>query len=519
MALVQKIDSNITGLAYAKEQQLGLLPGEGGLGGSPIWYRLNPNSYSDFGGQLSTVAPNPINPSRQRRKGVVTDLDASGGFNHNLTFFNLIDLMQGVMFAAIREKGTEIVTSVDVDGSNPDLYNVASTAGFLIGSLIKGFGFSNSANNGLNVVADVNSNASIEVADGQLVAETPPAGAYVKVVGHQFAADDLNVVTTGDFSRITRDGSFNFTTLGLVPGQWIFIGGDSSALRFANAANNGWKRVRSVSSSEIVLDKSEAPMVAESLSASQTVQIFFGDVLKNEQGALISRSTYQIERLLGAPDSAQPSQIQSEILKGAIPNEFVLNVPSAELLNADFTFVATDNEQRLASVGPKQTSVQNFLSSSEFNTSSDVSRISLSVVSPNNEAPAPLFAFITEATLNINNNVSPNKAVGVLGAFDVTAGTFQVSASITAYFANVSAVQAVRNNANVTFDLIFAKDNQGIAFDLPLVGLGDGRLNVEIDQPITLPLTSDAASGEDVSPLLNHTLLITYFYHLPNAAM
>ena len=52
MAQVPKIDSNITGLAYAEEAQLGLLPGEGGLPGSPVWNRLNPNSYNDFGGEI-----------------------------------------------------------------------------------------------------------------------------------------------------------------------------------------------------------------------------------------------------------------------------------------------------------------------------------------------------------------------------------------------------------------------------------------------------------------------------------
>jgi len=513
MAQVPKIDSNITGLAYAKEQSLGVLPG------SPVWYRLNPNSYSDFGGQLTTIAPNPINPSRQRRKGVVTDLEASGGINHNLTFHNLIDLMQGVMFAAIREKGTEVVTAVDIDAGNPDEYEVASTTGFLAGNMIKGFGFTNSANNGLNVVTAVTTNVSVEVADGQLVAETPQANAFIKVVGHQFAGGDLNVVVTGDFARLTSDSAFNFTTLGLVAGQWIFIGGDTVGTRFVNTANNGWKRVRSISTTQIVLDKSDADMVSESLALSETVRIFYGDVLKNEQGSSIVRSTYHVERTLGASDDANPNQIQAEVLKGAIPNEFVLNVPSAELLNADFTFVATDNEQRTGVQGPLQSSVQTFFSASEFNTSSDVSRINLALVSATDEAPDDLFAYVTEVTLTINNNVSPNKAVGVLGAFDVTAGTFQVSAQLTAYFSNVSAVQAVRNNSDVTFDMIFAKNNQAIAYDIPLIGLGDGRLNVEIDQPITLPLSADAASGEDVLSTLNHTLLITYFYYVPDAAL
>lgn len=517
MAQVPKIDSNITGLAYAEEAQLGLLPGESGLGGTPVWYRLQPNSYSDFGGEIVTVAPNPINPSRQRRKGVTTDLNATGGFNHNLTFRNLTDLMQGVMFADIRRKPSEAVTAVDLDTVNPDEYEVASTTGFVQNSLIKGFNFTNSANNALNVVTAVVSNTSVEVASGQLVAEaSPPSNARIDVVGHQAASGDLNVVVSGDLPVITST-TLDFTTLGLIPGEWIFIGGDSAGHKFVDADNNGFKRIRSVSANALTLDKSFTAMSAET-GTGLTIRIFFGDVLRNETGDLIVRRSYNVERTLGAPDDASPSQIQSEVLKGAVANEFTLNIPSAELVNTDFTFVATDVEQRTGATGPKQSSVQVFETAKEYNTSSDVGRIRLSTVSSTDEAPTALFAYVTEATISINNNVSPNKAVGVLGAFDVTAGTFTVSGELTAYFSNVSATQAVRNNADVTLDVSFVKDNTGIVYDFPLISLADGRLNVEVDQPITLPLTTEAASGEDIATGLDHTLLITYFNYLPNAA-
>lgn len=518
MAQVPKIDSNITGLAYAEEAELGLLPGEGGLGGTPTWYRLEPNSYDDFGGEITTVAPNPINPSRQRRKGVTTDLDASGGFNHNLTFHNLTDLMQGFMFADIRRKGKVAVTAVDIDGANPDEYEVAATAGFVVGSLIKGVGFSNAANNAMNQVTAIVSNTSVEVATGSLVAEaSPPADAYITVVGYQATSADITVDVSGSLPRLLST-TLNFTTLGLVPGQWIFVGGDAAGNRFANAVNNGYKRIRTISANEIVIDKSYTDMVTDA-GTGVTLRLFFGDVLRNESGSLIKRRSYNIERLLGAPDSAQPTQIQSEVLKGAVPNEFTLNVPSAELANVDLTFMAIDNEQREATTGPKQSSVKSFPSAKEYNTSSDVGRIRLAIIDPASENPSALFAYVTEGNISINNNVSPNKAVGVLGAFDVTAGTFEVSGELTAYFSNVAAVSAVRNNADVSLDVSFIKDNTGIIFDLPLIALGDGRLNVEVDQPITLPLQTDAASGQDVASVLDHTLLITYFNYLPNAAM
>ena len=510
MAQVNKIDSNITGLAYAAEASLGVLPG------SPAWKRLEPNSYNDFGGEVTTVAPNPINPSRQRKKGSVTDLDASGGFNHNLTFYNLQDLLEGVFFADMREKGKQTVTDVDEDTTNPDVYSIAATAGFLVGSLIKGFNFTNSANNGLNVITTVNTDTSVEVADGQLVTETPPATAYIQVVGFRSASGDIDVDASGDLPKLTST-ALDFTTLGLVVGQWIYVGGDLTANQFSTAANNGFKRVRKIEENALTLDKSVQAMQTEA-NTTKLVDIYFGDVLRNESGTSIVRKSFHLERTLGAPDDSSPSDIQSEYLKGAIPNEFTLNIPTANLVNTDFTFVAIDHQQQDAGDGPLQSSVTSPQSAEVYNTSSDFSRIKMATVSDTSEAPTALFAFITEATITINNNLSPNKAVGTLGAFDVTAGTFQVSGNITAYFGNISAVQAVRNNSDITLDMAIVKNNQGIVIDIPLVSLGDGRLNVEQDQPITLPLSMDAATAEDVATGMDHTVLLTLFGYLPSAA-
>lgn len=513
MVAVPKIDSNVTGLRYAEETSLGVLPG------SPNWVPLEPNSYFDFGAQLTLAARNPINPSRQRKKGVITDLDASGGFTTDMTQVNLQDLLQGYMFASFREKGTEIVTAVDLDLANPDEYEVASTTGFQVGDIIQGQNFTNSENNAINVVTAVVADTSVEVADGQLAAEvSPPSTARIVVVGHEHASATLDVVVSGDLPVYSRaSGSVDFTTFGLIPGEWIYVGGDGATQDFANAANNGWKRIRSVTATTIEIDKSNNTMVAET-GTGLTIRMFFGRVLKNELGSSITRRSYQFERQLGAPDDAQPTQIQAEYLVGQVPSEFTLNVPTAERLTADLTFIGTDQTTVDGPTALKTGTRPNIVEADAFNTSSDFSRIRLSQVVTGNEAPTALFAFAQELTITINNNLSPNKAVGTLGSFDVTAGTFEVGGSLTAYFADIAAVTAVRNNSNITLDLAVAKSNAGFVLDLPLIALGDGRPNVEQDEPITLPLEMNAASAAIIDSNMDYTMMWVFFDYLPTVA-
>jgi len=153
-----------------------------------------------------------------------------------------------------------------------------------------------------------------------------------------------------------------------------------------------------------------------------------------------------------------------------------------------------------------------------FNSSSSVPRIKINVVSSSNSFPDPLFQQIGELTLTINNNLSRNLAIGTTGAFEMSEGDFGVQLELEAFFANLSALAAVRANSDLTVDFSLYHQNTGISFDIPLLAGSGALANVEADTPVKIPLTSEGANGIDVAPTLNHILAIVFFDYLPTAA-
>lgn len=508
-----KIDSNDTGLRYAEEVCLKQLPTLAADGFDPTWIALEPNSYSDFGGQVNTVARNPINPSRSRKKGVVVDLEASGGFQQDLTFFNTSKLLQGFMFASFREKhstapvnGDQYAIS-DVDGAAKE-FTIATPGGtgFVAGQLVVAEGFGNVANNGVKTIASATATTAV-VVEALVDEGAPPAGASLSVVGYQATAGVLSIALNGNLVRLVSTAGPDFTTFGLIPGEWIFVGGDGATFQFTN--NQGFARISAITAGYLEFDKVEWEPQVEA-GGAKTVRLYLGKVLRNESDPnLIVKRSYQLERTLGQDANGT----MSEYLVGAVASELTLNVPQAEKVTVDLAFMACEHQVRNGLTGVKTGTRVGVVEGNAFNSSNDFARIKLSLVSETDASTVPLFNFATDLTVTINNNISANKAIGVLGAFDMSAGTFEVGGSLTAYFATAESAQAIRSNADVTIDAIMVKDNQGILYDMPLVSLGNGRLNVEQDQAITIPLDTNAAESK-----FGHTLLWQFFPLLPNLA-
>lgn len=527
MAVSVKIDSNSTGLRSCLETSLGVLDP---TPANQRWVEQEPNSYSDFGGEITTVARNPINPGRQRKKGVVTNVEASAGWDTDLTQENMQDVLQGFFYADLRKK-QEFTGSAQTVATSDDSYGFTGIhTGFFANDLVLATGYTNTANNGVkNVVTAATNKVTVSQ---NLVNETSPTTAKLVAVGFQFTTGDAVIQAPGGAFPILHTTTKDLTQLGLSPGEWVFVGGDSATTRFALNAPF-FARIRSVAQNDITFDKTSITCVADDGTSTGsggtnnvTIQLFKGRVLKNEIGSSIKRRSWTLERTLGVSDPAQPTLEQAEYVRGAVPNEFTFNYQSADKLVCDLAFVGLRPDAINEVVSGSNTLLskisgtvrQNVTEADAFNTSSDISRVALRPVSATNSNPLALFSYAEDITITINNNNSPNNAIGVLGAFEITAGTFEVGGEINAYFGDVAAVQAVQNNADISLDVIQVKANAGIAIDVPLIALGGGRLEVEQDEPVKIPLESNAATGAKIHPNLNHTLLMVFWDYLPNAA-
>jgi hypothetical protein len=515
MAAVNLLNSNQTGLRVAKELTLKNLPV------TPTWNPQDPNGYSDFGGELKTMTRNPIRDDRQTAKGVPVALTAAGHYTMDFTYPAMKHVLPSFFYANFRLKA-------EFGGAGEILAVTASTftaaAGltvFAAADLVFADGFSKVlGNNGLKRVTTAAA-AVLTVAEA-MVAETAPAGATLVKVGKQFAAGALAVVVTGPLPVVTGPvGAFT----GVIAGEWVYFGDATDPLfSWAVAACNGWKRVRSVAvdGSSITIDKSRLPLTVDS-GATKTIRLFFGRVLKNEQSALIVRTSLQFERTLGAPDDALPAQIQSEYVIGAVGNELSFDYKPADKLVCDLAFVACDVEQRSAVTGVKTGNRPALPELPAYNTSSSVKRIRLASVSQNNVAPESLAGEVLSLKLAVNNGVKGIDVIGTFGHFELVAGDFKVTADLEVLFLTVAAQDAARQNADVTLDIIqvvssSSTTNSAFVADMPLLTLGDARAKVTKDEPISLPLSGEANSGEQVDAGLDHTLMMCFFDFVPAIA-
>ncbi len=249
---MSRVTTNSLALIAARESSLGILPGP------PVWRQVEPNSINSFGPTIGKTVRNPISQSRQRRKGIITDLDSSVEFDADLTLATFRDYMEGFCFSQAVGPDVHIPSAATSGAFTVPAVSAAQAGRLKYGataakSLLYTRGFGLAANNGLFVLAGtVATSATSITVTGGAVAETPASTRDVElaIAGIRGYTGDLEIDSDGNLTSTALD----FTTLGLYVGQWIHIGGVDVANRFFQTENYGFARISVIAANKITLE-------------------------------------------------------------------------------------------------------------------------------------------------------------------------------------------------------------------------------------------------------------------------
>lgn len=494
-----RVLTNNTSLAYTIESALGVAGTE--------WVLTEPNAISTFGAETTTVARAPISRNRQRRKGTVVDLDSAVEFDSDLTLSSFRDFIEG--FAFVTGINSD-VTQLDATGAETtgDTYTglTALTAAqadkFEIDTLIWVTGFTTDANNGLKVLdTDASTSAtSLAVADN-LADES--ASAKVSFAGHRIATTDT---ATWDWDGTEKTGTLVETgvatalqALGLTLGQFVHIGsvaslGGSIQNAFENAAANdmyGYARVKSFTDADtVVFDKVDAALQFDDLTAPATaVDIIFGEFIRNVSttSAEFLERSFQFEVEFPNLDTGGGAEYQYAL--GNFCNTASFNLPLTDKATITFGFIGTDTENPVVA-GSRKSGASSAATPSQtaaFNTSSDIARLRITETDEDG-----ITTDFKSLTFTLNNNVSPEKVLGTLGAKYINTGNFEIDIEAQLVFTDGAVVNKIRDNETVTMDFIVKNDDGVIAVDIPSMTLGGGGREFPINESVLINTTAQA---------------------------
>lgn len=490
--------TNNFSIQYAIEETIGVLPAQ------PDWKLLEPNAINTFGATITTVPRSPISKDRQRRKGAVTDLDSAVEFDADLTLDSFIDFIEGFCFANFSGPIATAPTATSTSA-----YTVpAMDAAVDVGTLLVARGFLNADNNGLKIADAAGTTTSVPVVE-TLIAETPAStrNCTLEVAGFRFAAGDAEIDVDGNIITTLKD----MTEFGLVAGQAVHIGGEVAANRFALAANYSYARAVVITAHKITLDKKLTTFAIDD-GATKEVDILFGRFCKNvsvDDGNFVEKSFHFEGAYQGLGDTSADDEY--EYAKGNFCNTVGFDLPLTDKAAVGFAFIGTDTDpiveegDRAQNADTPRIPVQ----TTAFNTSADIARLRITELDETG-----LTTDFKSITLNINNNVTPEKVLGLLGAKYMNTGNFEIDFESQLLFTDKRVVAAIRANETLTLDFSLKNDNGAIFVDIPALTLGGGDREYPVNESILVNTTAQAFGD----PLFNASLQVSLFPYPPAAA-
>ena len=490
--------TNNFGLSFVNETALGTADTTG-------WKRLEPNAISTYGATITTVPRAPLSPNRQNLKGSITDLDSAVSFTTDATRDSVRDFAEALVFATgiNTDVSNLVTTAAETTG---DSYAVSALSAaqadkFEIDTLIYVSGNTAAANNGLKVVdADIAAAATAISVVENLVDETSPASARLSFAGFQVSAATTVTWTWDGVNQATLNATGLGTTLlalGLTPGQIVHIGSQdangASQRAFENSAANdmfGHCRVVLLAANDIVFDDvDDALQFTDATDPATAVDILFGEFFRNVEttdSEFLERSVHFEGQFIGL-DTGNADMYQ--YAKGNFLNTLGFDLPLTNKSELTYDFIGTDTDNPVVAGSRKAgaSAAVTPVTTTAFNTSADIARLRIAEVDDNG-----ITTDFKSLNLSITNNVSPEKVLGTLGAKFMNAGNFGVTITAQLVFTNAQVINKIRANETVRMTFVIKNDNGTVAVNIPSMTLGDGSLNLPVNESILINTTGTA---------------------------
>lgn len=494
--MVQLAATNRTKIGKARETTYGVVPT------SPVFKTLRVTGEPNLSGGPKTVVSNEIRSDRQTTDIILVALEGGGDLDAELSFGAFDDDFEEAVMGTWSAKPTIIVATLDTEISdvNTTTLTVANPLGtpFVAGMLVLTTGFTTPANN--NIINRVASNTATTIvfpaASFTVEGAAIPVGAAARVVGFMGASGDIVATLAAGIGGLTST-LLDFTTLGLVIGEWAKVGGTAAGNKFATAGCNDWVRISAIAAHVLTFDRVPVGWAADAGTA-KTVQFFTGDVLVNS--STVRSNTIERQYLDHSP-------VSYELLPGEVLDKFSIDAKEQSVPVIKRTYMgagATASTTRSAGatdIAPPTYAV--------LNTSSNVGRIGLNgvnVIGPN---------YLRNITIEYNNNIRRQPAIGSLAAVGIGEGQFEVSGTVNAYFGDITIYNQVLANTKTSLDMRVvsaAGNREGMLFDFPSVKWKSGA-------PVIAGKNQDVMISAGWEAYLDvtygYTALIQRFYYTP----
>lgn len=494
------MDSNLTALRVAKEPSFAVAPT------NPVYKEVRRTTDALAFTPTNEVS-NEIDSTRQVNDLINTGRDAGGDMGLEHSIENMDVFLEGLFCnswlrtpevangarweygaSATRISATSATTiTLAATSVLSGSQNNATGTAFVVGHLIRQTGMA--AGNGLYRVS-ASTATSITIVGGGVDA-APGANARVKVVGFEGASGDIAATISGG-SALTAT-TLNFTTLGLMVGQWVKISNEGGAFSFNTVANNGFARISAITATRLSFDITQGIFAADA-GTGKTIRVYFGDTIRNG----VTQFTYRIEKQYTLAAGTRYSYAS-----GQQPSSLALTSETRGVIGGTLSWMGSDlsvpSGTRDAGAVTEAISSGSVLDSS--NSVPMIMEGGAALAAPN---------YVGSFAFTLDNGLRARNAIGSPAAFGLGLGRVNITGTLTTYFGDESFLTKLRNATASGATIAFRDAANATAeiWDIPRLKYTSGFPEVPgIDTDLTTPLgfqaLRDIANGRDYTVLLS----------------